>query len=173
MTACNRRIVIGILGLGIALPRTLFANKGRDNDDNAGFKPHYTVAQYYQLTRKQVLQIRNVRRGRDIVIDGFSISMTDYILEMSASNWSSTRRLVRDMTKITERKDRKARLQREIAKAADLVANLEASILRLKEKGGSPLAILQERKRLSDTKNYLGGLETWLKYPWEGARETD
>jgi hypothetical protein len=142
--------------------------------NNAGKKPTVQMSQtkFRSLSNRETYRLsdRNFTGKIIFKLDGFSVNMSSRILSMASFETGSTRRLLKDMSKLKTRKARKNRLTEEIDRMTKLKKLLEDSQKRLKAKTGEHArrAAGEEWARWVNVKAYLEHLRVWRRFPNEG-----
>ena len=104
-------------------------------------------------------------------IDGFSHKMSKNLFSMAFYDRTSTRRLVKDMAKLKTKKERRARLKKEINRVEKLKALLHKSMENLEKNKASDGARNAELQRFSNADKYLTYVRLWARNPMEGTRK--
>lgn len=149
---------------------------GGEQSDQSGNKPTLEMSQteFRSLSKKEIgrLSDRLYNEGLNFKLDGFSINMSSRIKSMGLWETRSTRRLLKDMSKLKTKAARKKRLTEEIDRMTKLKKLLEDSMERLKGKTseGAKMAAHEEWQRWVDVKDYLRHLKVWRRFSDEGTR---
>jgi len=134
----------------------------------------YTQKEFTRLSKREIGKLwglygKDKKGGKTVVIDGFSEGMVQQLVDMIYYDRTSTKRLIRDMSKIKGEEARKKRLSEEVIKTEKRIADLEAAFERAKKKNLKS-ATYETNERIRDAKKYLKAVKVWAKYPGEGAR---
>lgn len=128
-TYANRRKVAGWVVLTCLLPVSVHAGGGGDggNREETTSRPSKQSSQapklsvlpqrtFIRMTPDEARRRRDEARkdGQVLVIEGFREGMARRLYEMKRTDTRSLRRLMRDLEKLTKKKDRVARIDKEI-----------------------------------------------------------
>lgn len=87
--------LVGAVASGAALP--LRASDGNEFDPTDKVPRRFSLERFIALDRNDIHMVNlAVRRGRVIVIDGFSASESRRIISKAAEDWPATRNMLRD-----------------------------------------------------------------------------
>ena len=110
-----------------------------------------------------------VDRKYDIKVRGFSTKMSENLMMMANWDRASTRKLLKDMSKLETKEARKARLKKEDERAKKLKKLHKDSEKKLKKNKASQEAQNEEHQRFRKAKFYKTNLWRWLNDPSEGT----
>lgn len=144
-------------------------------DNGYSPKPTYSFSEFTRLQKFQLEAIEDYfQSGKNLKIDGFSSSMSSWLVQMANFDRRATFRLMKDMAKLKTKAQRQQRLRLERERVAKLILKVQASINRLagkKQTLGVKLALKSEEERQKRTITYSKGLKIWAQHPMEGTRK--
>lgn len=93
----SRRIFLACLAAGVSAPALpVMASDGNELDPSDTVPNRFSLERFTALDRRDIYDVAlAVRRGRRIVIDGFSPSQSRRIIRQAADDWPTTRAALR------------------------------------------------------------------------------
>lgn len=161
-----------------------FANPatGDERGGSDGRKKDITVSvvRLIRMARREFVRFENdsTSKGYQIIVEGFSASMSEYILGLKFENPRLLKRIFRALENIRDTKKRATYLKREKARLEKTKKVLEQSINRLKsrltgDRKNDTLikqAIRDDLRRSHMLDRVIEDLDVWSRYPHEGLR---
>lgn len=133
-----------------------------------------TQLQFANRAEHRREEMGKLHKAGKLSVEGFSHNMVSWLLDAMLWEPGRTRRLMKDMRRIKDRKKREERLRAEVEKADDLIDVFQSSIDRLEaiknRSNGQNRALSEERSRKFDMEQYKKAVEVWQRHPHEGTR---
>ncbi len=131
----------------------------------------FSQGQLLEFSRKRIAKLHlqiTTYETHDIEIKGFSKDYPKILVQMLDLVRPLARRLIDDMRGLTKRKDRIARLNKEIRLVKKRIAELSEAFERARKKNFK--SVMEEtRGRITDHGIYLNGVKYWRRAPKQGS----
>ncbi len=135
---------------------------------------NFTQNEFRSLSDREIRALsRNDEYYDNFTIAGFSRGFAKTVLTMFIMQRGRARRLLRDMSRLTDRADRQRRLREEIEWVNDLKIRINDGLARLAQKPDNAInrAIIQrEESQFENLERYKRALQAWLNSPDQGMR---
>lgn len=143
--------------------------RGGGRDPIEQIPKHDSQSRFARLSRTDIQRLQSaVIQGQEVTIDGFSAPMSARIVYMANRRRGMTRRLVRDMRRLTTPEQRAARLDEEIREFEHRVDVLDNALNSLSRSDADLEIWLETKGRLYDAQSYLDDVRYWRTHPQEG-----
>ncbi|MFK7938132.1 MAG: hypothetical protein AB8B82_02040 [Roseovarius sp.] len=116
--------------------------------------------------------VKAQENGKGLIIEGFGRRMSASLVNMMKFDPRSTRRLVRDMRKLSTKEKRKERLSYEISKQDRRIEVYKVNIRagRGSKDEAVKASVQEDRLRRQSAEQYRRGVREWHRTPDEGLR---
>ena len=169
-------LILAIFAISVVVSATTSFAK-QDESNRYTPKSVYTALEFARLSEDQIDAIESAyQRGKNFKVKGFSGNMATWLIDMAIYDRRRTQKLIRDMDKLTSKKDRVARLKLELERTEKLIEKNDKAIAkaeaRIKKKDSqvARLILRSETSRAIRTERFQKGLKLWIRHPHEGTR---
>ena len=148
--------------------KTTTQSERNTRSDRRGIDMHHTARELTFLDIEDLREIlKEHLRKNNLSIPGFTPSMAERVLHMAVADRHATRRLIREMERLTGVSQRRTRLRTEVQGMQARLAKLEAALDNAEAKGFESAA-KETLGKIIATQSYIAAVKTWQASPREG-----